>query len=130
MSWLDDGTPGCAGWAFATFENTPIYTTFSLTGAATPLGISFGVSTVLAPGAIAGSYSCVPLDSVSVTFNYTQGQGNNFGAQSCELTLNMQGTAGVHATGTFSATFLLTGGGTKAITDGVFDAPVTIVGGN
>ena len=83
MSWRDDGTPGCAGWAFATFENTPIYTTFSLTGAqTTTIGISIGVSTVLAPGPIGGSYSCAPLDSVSVTFNYTQGQGNNFGAQS------------------------------------------------
>jgi hypothetical protein len=68
------------------------------------------------------------LDSLSVTFSYTQEQ-NNIGAMSCALTLNTQGTAAVNATGTFSATFVITGGGTKSITSGVFDAPVTIVGG-
>lgn len=63
---------------------------------------------------------------MNVTFSYTQG----LAAQSCELTLKMQGTAGVHATGTFSATLMLGGGATKAITSGVFDAPVTIRGGS
>jgi hypothetical protein len=129
MSWLDDGTQACAVSALATFDDTPLYTMFSLTGATTTVGISFGVSTVLAPGAIGGSYSCVPLDSLSVTFSYKQEQ-NNIGATSCELTLNAQGTAGVHATGTFSAMFVTTGGGTKSVTNGVFDAPVTIVGGS
>lgn len=128
MSWLDDGAPECAVSALATFENTPQLTLFSLTGATTTLGLGFGVTTVLGPGPIGGSYSCAPLDSVSVTFNYTQGQTNSF-AQSCDITLDMQGTAGVHATGTFSATLMLTGGGTKSITNGLFDAPVTIVGG-
>lgn len=128
MSWLDDGTQECAVSALATFDNTPQLTIFSLTGATTTLGIGFGVSTVLGPGAIGGSYSCAPLDSLIVTFNYTQGQTNTF-AGSCELTLNMQGTAGVHATGKFSATLMTAAGGTKSITNGVFDAPVTIVGG-
>jgi hypothetical protein len=128
MSWLDDGTSECAVSALATFENTPQLTLFSLTGATTTVGLGFGVTTVLGPAAIGGSYTCAPLDSVSVTFNYTQGQTNIF-AQSCDITLNMQGTAGVHATGTFSATLMPASGGTKLITNGVFDAPVTIVGG-
>jgi hypothetical protein len=128
MSWLDNGTEVCAASATATFADNSISTTFELTGAATPFGVSFGVSTVLGPGAIVGSYSCVPLDSLSVTFFYTQG-GNSIGAQSCDLTLNMQGTAGVHATGTFSASVFTGGdGGTRSITSGVFDAPVTILG--
>jgi hypothetical protein len=130
ISWLDDGTQECAVSATATFVNTSQYTRFSLTGAATPLGISLGVSTVLAPGPIGGTYSCAPLDSVSVTFLYKQGQ-NEIGTASCALTLNMQGAAGVHATGTFSATFTpwTTDGGTKSLTNGVFDVPVTITGG-
>ncbi len=125
MSWLDDGTQECAASVRATFADTPIYTTFSLTGATPTLAISFGVSTVLAPGPIGGSYSCVPLDSLSGTFSYTQGQ-TNVAAHSCQLTLNMKGTDGVHATGTFSATLITADGGTKSITNGVFDAPVTI----
>jgi hypothetical protein len=129
MSWLHDGTPECADSAVATFQNAPLYTTFSLTGATTTIGIRIGVSTVLGQGPIGGSYSCVPLDSLSVTFYYTQGQAN-VSPQSCELTLNMQGTAGVDATGTFSATFVPAANGTTAITSGVFDAPVTIVGGS
>ena len=78
MSWLDDGTQECAVSALATFDNTPQLTMFSLTGATTTLGIGFGVTTVLGPGAIGGSYSCAPLDSLIVTFNYTQGQTNTF----------------------------------------------------
>ena len=52
MSWLDDGTQECAVSAQATFANTPVFTTFSLTGATATSGILFGVSTVLAPGPI------------------------------------------------------------------------------
>lgn len=99
-----------------------------MTAATTTIGILIGVSTVLAPGPIGGSYSCAPLDSVSVTFYY--GEDNNFAPRSCELTLNMQGTAGVHATGTFSATFVPAADGTTEITSGVFDGPVTIAGGS
>jgi hypothetical protein len=123
MSWLDDGTQECAVGTSATFVNTSIYTMFSLSGSTTTLGVGLGVSTVLGPGPIGGSYSCAPLDSVSVTFNYTQGQTST-AATSCQLTLNMQGTAGVHATGTFAATLMTAGGGTKSISDGVFDVPV------
>jgi hypothetical protein len=126
MTWLDDGIEECATSASATFSNNPQYTIFQATNTPPTFGIFFSVSTVLGPGPIGGSYSCVPLDSLSVTFSYTQGQ-SNVAAQSCELTLNPQGTPGVHATGTFSATL---SGGTGSITNGVFDLPVTIYGGN
>jgi len=125
MSWLDDGTPVCAD-SDATFADTPLYTMFSLNGVATTNRIDIDVGTVLAPGPIVGSYACVPLDSLSVSFLYTLGQA----AMTCEITLNMQGTPGVHATGTFSATLWPADGGTKMITNGVFDAPVTFLGGN
>ncbi|HVV52762.1 MAG TPA: hypothetical protein VHO06_24085 [Polyangia bacterium] len=128
MSWVDDGTQACATSAVATFEDTSLSTLFNLVAATTTVGIDFSVSTVLGPAAIGGSYSCVPLDSLSVTFDYTQAKTST-AATSCGFMLNMQGTAGVHATGTFSATLTLTGGATKSITDGAFDVPVTIVVG-
>jgi hypothetical protein len=126
ISWLEDGSPECAASATATFSDNSAGTMIYLTGATPTINIGMGVSTVLGPAPIVGSYSCVPLDSRIVTFSYAQGMA----AQTCELTLNMQGTPGVHATGTFSASVLVAAGVTKTITSGVFDVPVTILGSN
>ncbi len=131
MSWLDDGKLECAVSALATFDSTTTLTLFMLTGATTTVGLGFGVTATQGPAAIGGTYSCAGNDGgLDATLNYTQGTTNNTFAQSCAFTLNMQGTAGVHATGTFSATLMPASGGTKSITDGVFDAPVTIVNTN
>lgn len=131
MSWLDDGTLRCAVSALATFDSTSTVTLFSLTGATTTVGLGLGVTATRGPAAIGGTYSCAGNDGgIDATLNYTQGVTNNTFAAACEITLDMQGTAGVHATGTFSATLMPAAGGTKSITDGVFDAPVTIVGGS
>jgi len=126
MSWLDDGTSEC-GDAVATFSDNMLGTTFSLTGTAATIRVDINISTPLGPRPIGGTYGCAPVGSMIATFSYTQGQANVF-AQICEFTVNMQGTAGVRATGTFSATLALTGGATKAITNGAFDAPVTFIG--
>jgi hypothetical protein len=129
MSWLDDGTQECAVSALATFDGTP-RTLFMLTGATTTIGLGIGVTATQGTAAIGGTYSCAGNDGgLDATLNYTQGTTNNTFASTCEITINMQGTAGVHATGTFSATLMPASGGTKSITNGVFDAPVTIVGG-
>ena len=61
MSRIEDGTPQCADSAVATFQNLPLFTTFSLSGATATIGIRIGVSTVLGPGPIGGSYTCAPL---------------------------------------------------------------------
>jgi len=129
MSWLHDGTTECAD-STATFKDLPLYTTFSLTGQSATTRILINVSTVFAPGPIGGNYTCAPLGSLSVTFYYMPGQANNYGPNTCALTLNMQGTEGVHATGTFSATFDPPVEGTTGIMNGVFDAPVTIGNGS
>jgi hypothetical protein len=130
MSWLDDGTQECAVSALATFDGTP-RTLFMLTGATTTVGLGLGItSSPQRPAPIGGTYSCAGNDGgLEATLNYTQGTTNNTFATVCQITVNMQGTAGLHATGTFSATLMPAAGGTKLITNGVFDAPVTIVGG-
>jgi len=47
--------------------------------------------------------------------------------QSCAIEIGSLGeTTGTRATGSFSATFTLTGGGTKEITDGLFDVMLTV----
>ena len=129
MSWLDNGTSECAVSALATFTTNASLTLFSLTGATTNLGVGIGIESTMGPAAIGGTYSCGGNDGgLSATLNYTQGLTNSTFSQSCEITINMQGTAGAHATGTFSATLSPASGGPKSITNGVFDAPVTIVG--
>jgi hypothetical protein len=131
MSWLDDGTLACAVSALATFDSTSTVTLFSLTGATTKVGLGLGVTSTLGPAAVGGTYSCAGNDpGIDVTLNYTQGVANNTFAEACEITLNIQGMAGFHVTGTSSATLMPAAGGTKSITKGVFDAPVTIVGGS
>jgi hypothetical protein len=125
MTWLRDGTPECAD-STATFQNLPIDTTFSLTGQSATARILMNVSTIFAPGPIGGTYTCAASGSLSVSFYYMPGQGNSYGPNACELTLNMEGTEGVHAAGTFFATFDPPVEGTTALMNGVFDAPVTI----
>jgi hypothetical protein len=132
MSWLDDGKPACAVTASATFTTNATLTLFSLTGATTSLGVGIGIeSTTEGPVPIGGSYACGADDGgIEGTFSYTQGLGTNTFSQSCQISVNMQGTPGLHAMGMFSATLMPAAGGTKSITDGVFDAPVTIVDTN
>jgi hypothetical protein len=128
MSWRDDGTPTCATNAIATFTTTAQLTLFSLTAATPTVGISLSVESAEGPAPVGGAYACGTTDGGIVAgFSYTKGT-TVFGlSATCAFQLNMQGTAGVHATGTFAGTATLSDGTTKTVTEGTFDAPVTLV---
>jgi hypothetical protein len=128
MSWRDDGTPTCATNAIATFTTTAQLTLFSLTAATPTVGISLSVESAEGPAAVGGDYACGTTDGgIIAGFSYTKGT-TVFGlSATCAFHLNMQGTAGVHATGTFAGTATLSDGTTKTVTEGAFDAPVTLV---
>jgi hypothetical protein len=130
MGWQDDGKMECAQIVSATYEAGTASTIFSIVGSnSAGLGVSFGVASTAGGVAIGGSYSCGVSGNVDGTFNYQQGSTPTFAA-TCSLTINSaDGAGGTPATGTFSATLNLSGGGTKSISNGVFTTPVTVVGG-
>lgn len=95
-------------------------------GEASGVGIAFGVSTrsAVAPG----DFQCGPAAGgyPITSFSYTA-TGVEALYQSCTVRIPALGAAkGEHATGTFSAVLNKTGGGTKAITAGAFDVPLTV----
>jgi hypothetical protein len=130
MGWQDDGKTECAQIVSATYEAGTASTVFSVVGSTSSgLGVSFGLASTAGGVAIGGSYSCGASGNVNVTFVYQQGSTPAF-ADICSLTINSaDGAGGTPATGTFSATLNLSGGGTKSISNGVLTSPVTVVGG-
>jgi hypothetical protein len=130
MGWQDDGQTKCAQIVSATYEAGSASTIFSIVGSTSSgLGVSFGVASTTGGVAIGGSYSCGVSGNVNGTFNYQQGSTPTF-ASTCSFTINSaDGAGGTPASGTFSATLNLSGGGTKSISNGAFTTPVTVVGG-
>jgi hypothetical protein len=128
MSWLDDGLSTCATNALATFTTSAQLSLFSLTASTPSVGITLSVESAQGPATIGGTYQCGTTDGGIIPgFTYAEGTSVFGLSATCSFQLNTQGTAGVHATGTFSATTTLSNGATRTVTSGTFDAPVTIV---
>jgi hypothetical protein len=126
MGWRDDGTPVCALSASASVSTDG---TFVVDGMTTTGGISIGIGFPSGVAGMSGAYSCGSHDGgpgTSIVDSVGAGPGYIFVAQSCTVSLDMTVTVGARETGTFSATATATGGGTKSITDGVFDVPVAM----
>jgi hypothetical protein len=129
MTWLDDGASECAQEVSAVLDSTATLDLLNIVGSqASGVGIAFGISTNGV--AIGGTYTCGDLTNrtVAVSFNYQQGSTPNL-VSTCTIDVTSAGGPGVKASGTFSAVVTLTGGGTKTVTNGAFDAPLVNVGG-
>jgi hypothetical protein len=125
MSWDENGGFQCAADVSATGLSSATLNLLNLVGSQTSgEGLAFGVTTPGTP--IDGAYSCGASTTDTVTFNYQQGQTPTF-ASTCSITVTSSGEdGGTRATGTFSGVFD-TPSGTRTLTNGAFDAPVTIV---
>ena len=125
MSWDENGAFQCAADVGATGLSSATLNLVNLVGSQpSGEGLAFGVTTPGTP--IDGAYSCGASTTDTVTFNYQQGQTPTF-ASTCSITVTSSGgDGGTRATGTFSGVFD-TPSGTKTITNGAFDAPITIV---
>jgi len=127
LSWDDDGTFECASSVAVVNTISTSATRLSVTAAQpSGLGLSFGVTTQLA--AIEGAYTCTPTATAQVSFDYEQGSIDT-SSQDCAISFGSSPDGGTDVTGTFSGTFNLASGATKTVTNGVFDAPVTLVTG-
>lgn len=128
LTWQDDGVSHQALFASATLVTSSGLQILQITGGeASGIGIAFGVSAKPAVGL--GAFQCGLGDAGGypiTSFSYTA-TGVDPLYQSCMVGITALGaTSGTRASGTFSAVLNKTGGGTKAITAGVFDAALTI----
>ncbi|HEY4188310.1 MAG TPA: hypothetical protein VGP07_24765 [Polyangia bacterium] len=123
MSWVDNGTAECA-YIIESGRTTDATQDFLEIIGATTGGLGFGLTVVSYTTPLAGVYHCsgsAPGSQyVAVTYSGTQ--------VDCTITVDNPGTpGGANATGSFSATFAVTGGTsvTTTVTSGLFDTAVT-----
>jgi hypothetical protein len=128
LIWQDDGATHRAGFAAASLVHGATLDLLQITGGeSTGIGISFGVGS-RTPPIVAGTYQCAQTGTGPiVSFAYTAPNVDPV-YTSCTIWITTIGVSGgTHCTGTFSAVFPLTGsGGSKAITAGTFDLPLTV----
>jgi hypothetical protein len=128
MTWKDDGTQETAIVAQAqrTMQGTSDF--LNLLGTNTSVGMTIVVS---ATGRSLGAetFDCNQTaadQGVNLTYSDADG-GSLLTTQSCTVAVTQPGVLnGASATGTFSAVFNLPGGGTKSITDGSFNIPISM----
>jgi hypothetical protein len=134
--WKDDGVTHCASTSEAILgTNTTlnpldggplVETSLELvtTQGATAYTFGFIVTT---SGALDGSYDCAPSPTSAVEITDDEIGVYSTTVVSCSLTVTLTPTdAGATiATGTFSALLKVSDGGTKMLTDGTFNLPVT-----
>jgi hypothetical protein len=122
LTWLEDGKRHTAPFGSAARVTSAMIDMVQVSGGeAGGTGISFGVS--MPPPLVPGTYPCgVSGNRIIVSFSYTSAGLY----QTCSVTLTSIGAkSGERAVGSFSATFPASGG-TKLITSGTFDVPLTV----
>ena len=123
VSWKDDGVLHQTSFATASLVASSGINILQIAGGeANGIGIAFGVTAM--PAVTVGEFQCGPAADGGAypitSFSYTA-PGVDPLFQSCNVDLATLGTA---VSGTFSAVFTKTAGGTKAITDGTFNLPL------
>ena len=123
MTWLDNGVRQTASFASASRVISASLDLLQVTGSnSSGAGVSFIVSAP--PPLVPGTYSCGVTGGNIIVSLAANGSDN---ATVCTIQLaGIGAVSGERATGTFQATVMATGGGVKAITDGVFDVPLIV----
>jgi hypothetical protein len=134
--WKDDGVTHCASTSEAILStNTTlnpldggplVETSLELVTTQGATAYTFGFI-VTSSGSLGGSYDCTPSPTSSVEITDDDIGVYSTTVVSCDLTVTLTPTdAGATiAAGTFSALLKVSDGGTKMLTDGTFNLPVT-----
>ena len=119
VSWKDNGTLQTASFGAATRTRSATLDMLQVVGSnAAGRAAGFVVSTP--PPLLPGPYACSDSGVNGRIVTITADEATMF--ESCMIDIGSIGeTTGTRTTGSFSATFTLSGGGTKTITDGLFD---------
>jgi len=126
VTWKDDGAAKTAVLTVATSGGSGTTESREIIGTASDVGVTIFVSATapLTPQA----FDCsAPTTGQTVTVSYTESDGGlQLAMQTCTVNLTQVGAVGgASVAGTFAATFNLQAGGTKTITNGSFNVPVT-----
>jgi hypothetical protein len=125
LNWLDDGTRQNAVFAAAAMARSSMLDLLQITGSTAngAAATSFGVAAMppLGLGAVACGTGGYPFSTIT----YSPGAESVY--TSCSVTVSTLVLTGTpHVSGKFEAVFPKTGGGTKTISDGTFDLPLTV----
>ncbi len=128
MSWQDNGVGHCGTGSIDESSGSNGLANISsfLVSGADSSGNHFDLGIY---SLVAGDYSCNGDGGVNVSFDYWRQTDHDLPepTQSCSITITSIGGPGAgNASGTFSAVFASTEGGTEEISNGMFDAPPTI----
>ncbi|HEY4188767.1 MAG TPA: hypothetical protein VGP07_27110 [Polyangia bacterium] len=128
MTWKDDGAAHGASFATGVLARTSVTDLLEVSGADTAgMAIAFALSTPTPIAAAPFTCAQVGTNGIIVSLVYTTTGNATNSTQSCAINLATVGTTtGAHAIGTFSAVIALTAGGTKTLSDGQFDLPLTV----
>jgi hypothetical protein len=134
--WKDDGTTHCASTAEAILStNTPTNpfdggpspeTSLAIVTTQGATSYTFAII-VTSAGALGGTYDCTPSGAGVVEITYDDLGVYSTTVVSCSLSVTLAPTdGGMVAVGTFSADLSVLDGGTKTLSNGTFDIPVTM----
>ena len=127
LTWFDDGSKHTALYPSAARVISSSLDMVQLAGG-DPVGFAVALGVSVPPPLVPGTYACgVTGDRVIGSLTYTVSTTNTLVYESCSIQLTSLGDkTGGRAVGAFSAILTLPAGGTKAITNGVFDVPLTV----
>jgi len=127
VTWKDDGAAKTATLTVATKGASGTMESREILGTSPDVGVSIFVSA--AAPLSAQTFDCSALTAgQTATVSYTESDGGlQLSMQTCTVNLTQVGeVGGASVVGTFTATFNLDAGGTKTITNGNFNVPVTM----
>ncbi len=127
INWLDDGVMMTATTGNATWASMGGTDSVDMFGANRSAGLEIYTAT---PTPLAAqSYLCgqtTPGQSLLLTYKSGSPTGPALSSESCTVAFTQIGAVGGgHVTGTFEMVVALPGGGTKTITNGTFELPLT-----
>ena len=124
VTWKDNGTQQTASFGAATRTKSATLDMLQVVGS-NAAGRAAGFVVSSPPPLLPGPYACSDTGVNGRIVTITADEATMF--QSCMIDIGAIGeTTGTRTTGSFSAPFTLSGGGTKTITDGQFDLMLTV----
>ncbi len=127
ITWLDDGVTMTATTGNATWASTGGTDSVDMFGANRSGGLEIYTATP-AP-LVAQTYVCgqtMPGQSLLLTYKIGNPAGPAISSENCTVAFTQIGAiGGAHVTGTFEMVLDLPGGGSKTITNGTFELPIS-----
>jgi hypothetical protein len=127
VTWLDDGVMMTATTGNARWVSTGGKDSVDILGFKHSTGVEIYVAMptpFTAQTLVCGQTT--PDQSVILTYRNNDPAGPEMRSESCTVAFTQSGVVGAPVTGTFDVVFDLPGGGTKSITNGSFDLPLSM----